>query len=164
MKSASVLLLLLLLVGGAHAAQMYKWIDQDGKVQYTDTPPPTNAKNVEKRKVQGNVIQANEPPFSMQQTTKNFPVTLWVTDCGEVCDKARTLLNSRGVPFTEKNPQTPETIEEFKKLTKGDLQVPLIQIGDLKTIKGYESDEWNAALDTAGYPKGKSPAAAPAAK
>jgi hypothetical protein len=34
----------LLLAGGApNAAQMYKWVDKDGKVHYTQTPPPSTA-------------------------------------------------------------------------------------------------------------------------
>jgi hypothetical protein len=33
-------LVLSLLAAGAVSAQQYKWIDQDGKVRYGDTPPP----------------------------------------------------------------------------------------------------------------------------
>ncbi len=32
--------LALLLAAGHAGAQMYKWIDKDGKVRYSDTPPP----------------------------------------------------------------------------------------------------------------------------
>ena len=41
MKAIRVLLgLLLLLAAGSVGAQLYKWIDKDGKVRYGDTPPP----------------------------------------------------------------------------------------------------------------------------
>jgi hypothetical protein len=34
------LAMLMLAVAGSAGAQMYKWVDQDGKVRYGDTPPP----------------------------------------------------------------------------------------------------------------------------
>jgi hypothetical protein len=34
------LAMLLLCVAGSAGAQMYKWVDKDGKVRYGDTPPP----------------------------------------------------------------------------------------------------------------------------
>ena len=33
----------ILLATATVAAQVYKWVDKDGKVQYTDTPPPASA-------------------------------------------------------------------------------------------------------------------------
>lgn len=43
MKRSGFFLFLLCLALPAHA-QLYKWVDADGKVQYTDKPPPTGAK------------------------------------------------------------------------------------------------------------------------
>ena len=41
---------LAILLGAATVtAQVYKWVDKDGKVQYTDTPPPLDAKGVPKK-------------------------------------------------------------------------------------------------------------------
>lgn len=41
MKGIPILLALVLsIAAGDAAAQMYKWIDKDGKVRYGDTPPP----------------------------------------------------------------------------------------------------------------------------
>jgi len=37
---ASCIGLALLLAAGTAFAQMYRWVDQDGKVRYGDTPPP----------------------------------------------------------------------------------------------------------------------------
>jgi hypothetical protein len=39
----SILCIYTLLVGSAHAA-IYKWVDENGNVQYTQTPPPANVK------------------------------------------------------------------------------------------------------------------------
>src|SRR5689334_21122673 len=38
-KASSIYLALLLCAGTAFA-QMYRWVDKDGKVRYGDTPPP----------------------------------------------------------------------------------------------------------------------------
>ena len=38
-----------MLVAATAGAQMYRWVDKDGKVHYTDTPPPGAAKDVQKR-------------------------------------------------------------------------------------------------------------------
>jgi len=97
------LIALLLAAGTVQAAQLYRWVDDKGRVEWRDTPPPANAKKVERRTVGGSVIETTELPFSVQQAAKNFPLTLFITDCGDGCTKARAHLNRRGLPFTEKN-------------------------------------------------------------
>jgi hypothetical protein len=44
MKRLSVALGLALCVALPASAQMYKWVDSNGKVQYSDKPPPSNIK------------------------------------------------------------------------------------------------------------------------
>jgi Domain of unknown function (DUF4124) len=44
MKRLSVALVLALCAALAASAQMYKWVDSDGKVHYSDKPPPSNIK------------------------------------------------------------------------------------------------------------------------
>lgn len=44
-----IILLLLLIVGVAANGQVYKWVDADGKTQYTDQPPPSGAANDESK-------------------------------------------------------------------------------------------------------------------
>ena len=41
-----VLLLAIAATGGVAHAQMYKWVDKDGKTHYTDSPPPDDAKKL----------------------------------------------------------------------------------------------------------------------
>ena len=155
------------IVASAYGAEMYRWTDEKGIVNYTPYPPPANIKKVEQKKLGGSTIQTSELPYSAQLAAKNFPVTLYATDCGEPCANARAHLAKRGVPYTEKNPQLPEQIEEFKKLTGGSMQVPLLVVGRSSTIKGYLASDWDAALDVAGYPSsipsGAKPAAVPPA-
>lgn len=149
-KIAILTFALAVLTLSASAAQLYRWVDERGNVEWRDTPPPPNAKNVEQRKISTSPTQAGALPYSLQQAVKNFPVTLWVTNCGAVCDKARAHLTRRGVPHTERNPQS--EVEEFKKIAGGSLEVPLLTVGT-NQLKGYLESSWDSALDFAGYPK-----------
>ena len=150
MKRLAMLAMVLSAVSGALvAAEFYRWVDEKGNVEWRDTPPPPNAVKVERRRVGVSTIQTSELPYSVQQAARNFPATLWVSNCGAPCDQARAHLARRGVPYTEKDPQG--DIESFMKLTGG-TEVPVLYVGSNR-IKGYLESEWDAALDTAGYPR-----------
>ncbi|OGA47371.1 MAG: hypothetical protein A3G24_11860 [Betaproteobacteria bacterium RIFCSPLOWO2_12_FULL_62_13] len=151
MKRTAVLTLVFSLISAPlMAAQLYRWVDEKGNVEWRDTPPPATAKKVEQRTIGVSTIETSDLPYSVQQAVKNFPVTLWVTNCGDACDKARSHLNRRGVPYTENDPQS--DLAGFKKASGGDLQVPLLFVGSNR-LKGYLESDWEAALDVAGYPK-----------
>jgi hypothetical protein len=148
----NLLCALLFLASAAHAAQLYRWVDSKGNVEWRDTPPPatTPAKNVEQRRIGGNVIETGEAPYSVQLAAKNHPVTFCSsTDCGKACEGARAHLARRGVPHTEKNPTT--DLEGFKKVSPAS-EVPILQVGAI-TLKGYLESEWDSTLDAAGYPR-----------
>ena len=151
MKTTLILhLALCLLAAPLGAAQLYRWVDEKGNVEWRDTPPPSTARKVEQRKLGVSVIQTSELPYSLQLAVKNHPVTLWITDCGEVCARVRSHLNRRGVPHTERNPQA--EMEAFRKASGGGLELPLLQVGS-RQLKGYLERDWDAALDAAGYPR-----------
>jgi hypothetical protein len=135
----------------SNAAQLYRWVDAKGNVEWRDTPPPASApaKKVEQRRMGDNVTTGNDLPYSVQLAVKNHPVTLWTTDCGAVCTNARAHLNRRGIPYTDKNPQS--DFEAFKKISP-DGSVPLLQVGSAR-LKGYLESEWDSTLDYAGYPR-----------
>jgi hypothetical protein len=150
MKTLPIAALALALAAGPLcAAQLYRWVDDKGHVEYRDTPPPAHAKKVERRDVGGNTIETSELPYSVQLAVKNHPVTLWSYDCGDPCTKARAHLVKRGVPFTERSPQ--KELDAMKKATGG-TDVPFLVVGSTQ-LKGYLDTAWDAALDTAGYPR-----------
>jgi len=133
----------------AHA-ELYKWTDAEGKVHYSDTPPPGGVKKSEKKKLADKPATATMP-YPLQQAVKNFPVTLYSFDCGEGCTNASALLKKRGVPHTLVDPKDPQGREELKKATGGEAVAPVLQVGR-RVLKGYEESQWNSALDIAGYP------------
>jgi uncharacterized protein DUF4124 len=146
-------MLLAVLISSALLAQAetYKWVDADGKVHYSDQPPPPSARKSERKQL-GDKPGEVALPYVLQQAVKNFPVTLFVYECGEGCGRARALLVRRGVPHTIKDPMVPDMREELKKATGGEEVVPVLKIGR-RVLRGFEEGQWNAALDDAGYPK-----------
>src|SRR6185295_8493393 len=89
MKQLIPVVLLSVATGAFAAAQLYRWVDDKGNVEYRDTPPPQNAKKVEERRVVTSTIETSSPSYAVQQAAKNFPVTLWAYECGDPCKNAR---------------------------------------------------------------------------
>jgi hypothetical protein len=140
----------------AQNQQVYRYVDKDGRVVYSDRGPPSDARDVQSKRLRGNVIENNDIPIASQQAQERFPVTLYSFDCGEVCRQGEALLNRRGVPYSGVNVETPEGAEQLSKMT-GELRAPVLQVGDRTFIKGYSEAQWNKALDEAGYPKAPAP-------
>ncbi len=158
MKALALIVALMVVIGPAVAGKLYKWVDKDGNVHYTDQLPPPEAKTTERKQL-GDKASDGPVPYALQQAVKNFPVTLYTADqCGDACSKASALLSQRGVPFTEKNARDPAAAEELKALIGGKLEVPVMKLGS-QVVRGWEESAWNTALDAAGYPKWAMPSA-----
>jgi glutaredoxin len=159
----------LALAAAAASAQTYRWVDRDGKVNFTDTPPPAFARDVQKRARDPGPPDTLQGSYDLQQAQKRFPVVLYTTPDGcQPCKDARDLLTKRGVPFREVVVGSNETREDLKKVSS-EMEVPVLTVGK-DVHRGFETGMYNSALDTAGYPKTALPgavqqaAAKPAAK
>ena len=141
----------LLLLPVLAQAQMYRWVDDNGKVHYSDRAPLSGAKNVQKQSISVGQSSSASLPYALQQAVRNFPVTLYTSEvCKEPCDQARELLNKRGVPYSEVTVTDEADLAQLKKLS-GDSVVPVMTVGR-EVYKGFESGAYKAALDSAGYP------------
>jgi glutaredoxin len=136
----------------AQAQQVFRYVDKDGKVVYSDRAPPADSKDVQAKRLSPNYIENNDVPLALTQAMDRFPVTLYTFACGTVCQNAEALLNRRGVPFTTVNVEDAKGAEQLQKLT-GAQQAPVLQIGDKLIAKGFNETRWSAMLDEAGYPK-----------
>ena len=145
------LLMGLLMLTNVQAGELYRSIDKDGKVHYSDTPLE-GSEDFERLKLPAEPATGDNLSYETKRAMENFPVTLYTyPDCGSACLKAREMLNKRGIPYTEKSLTTKEAIEAFRKDSGGG-QVPALTIG--KTwLKGFLDEQWNNELDFAGYPK-----------
>jgi glutaredoxin len=166
-----------LVAASSGAQQLYRWVDKDGKVTYSQNPPPRDAgaKSVQQRRITsgGPADDTAQMPFAVRQAVTNFPVTLYTAPECAGCNEAKALLNKRGVPFREVTVSDEASRDGLKKST-GDTRVPAMLVGRA-VEKGFEESSYNSALDNAGYPRtslftgkppalpGPKPAAKPAA-
>ena len=131
---------------GASAERLYKWVDQDGKVHYSATPP-ADTDAVQKNIRTGGSRDSGGPDLSDKPA-----VALYVVPKCSGCDEARSYLRKRGIPFSEKNVEGDVKAQEELKKKSGGLSVPTITIGE-KVMRGYMESLLEGELDTAGYPK-----------
>lgn len=154
---SALLAVLCLATLAAQAQTTYRWVGKDGKVHYSDQPPPpSETKEVQKKKLgPANVVGTSGPSYEAQVATRKSPLTLYTSaNCIQNCQIARDFLKRRGAAFTEKVIGTQEDADDFKKATGiEELSVPVLQAGG-KAEKGYEENAWSALLDAAGYPRG----------
>jgi glutaredoxin len=136
----------------AAALAQYKWIDADGKVTYGDSPP-RDAKKIERlnapAEAPGSALL--NLPFELRRAVENFPVQVYTTADCNACQAGRELLRARGVPFEELTVATREDVELMRTRGYGDM-LPVISIGR-NALRQLNPDEWNRALDAAGYPR-----------
>ena len=146
----SLLVLCLALSSLTVSAETYRWIDPQGRTVISDTPPSGRARDVSKSGVGG--PNTDELPYASRIAAENYPVVLYTSaECTKECKDARDLLNSRGVPFSERMVQKQEDVDELKQLV-GDFFVPTLKVGK-QTFRGYESVAYGNLPDLAGYPK-----------
>jgi glutaredoxin len=148
-------LLLAALATCAIAQDAYRWVGKDGKVHYSDAPPPADAQKVEPKRLDASVVSGAEKySYETRRAAADFPITLYVSaDCGNPCESARKYLATRGIPYAEKRVESASDIAAFKQATQSDT-MPTILVGKM-VGKGFQEDGWSSLLHAAGYPAAK---------
>lgn len=144
--------LLALAAPSSHAQKIYRIVGPDGRVTFSDTPPPPNvqATTMSPSGRAGGGADVGALPLALRQIVGRYPVTLYTGDGCQPCNAGRSLLTARGVPFTERTVTTPQDADALQQLS-GQNSLPLLTIGG-QQIKGFLSSEWVQYLDAAGYP------------
>jgi glutaredoxin len=147
----ALILVSIALAAASAQAQQYRWVDEKGRVHYTDTPPPPSAKSAQKKNLKGNEL-GQQPSYELTQAIQKAPVTLYTfTECKDPCQMARDVLNKRGIPFREKQVSNQQMLDELKQVSGG-LNVPVLVVGT-QVEKNASPEAFNQALDIAGYPR-----------
>ena len=136
----------------SQAQQVYRIVGPDGKVTFSDQPPPvaSNAKVTAGNAASGGGVATSSLPFELRQVALKYPVTLYTGEnCGP-CVSARSLLITRGIPFSEKTVITADDAGALNRIS-GDNTLPFATIGG-QHLKGFSDSEWTQFLNAAGYP------------
>ncbi len=146
---------LLLVACGVLAQPLYRSVDKNGKVTYTDQAPAANVQPATPRS--GSVAAGSASidngglPYALRQVVQRYPVTIYTSEeCGP-CSAGRSLLVTRGVPFDERSVKTDTDVAALQRIS-GQSSLPLLSIGS-QQLKGFSDQEWSQYLDAAGYPK-----------
>ena len=146
-----------MLGGVSQAQQVYRIVGADGKVTFSDTPPPAaNKAKVTAGAGSGatpanaGAVTASSLPYELRQVASKYPVTFYSGEnCGP-CASARSLLITRGIPFAEKTVITAEDAQALQRLS-GESSLPFATVG-AQQLKGFADAEWTQFLNAAGYP------------
>ncbi|MES2413611.1 MAG: glutaredoxin family protein [Pseudomonadota bacterium] len=139
--------------GIAHAQQVYRIVGPDGKVTFSDKPPPATSNAKVSTPTLGSTGGASSGaglPFELRQVVSKYPVTIYTRGGCAPCTSARNLLVNRGVPFTEKTIATSDDAEALQRIS-GESTLPFATIGG-QQMKGFSDIEWTQFLNAAGYP------------
>lgn len=120
-------------------AQVQRSVGADGRVTYSDAPAPAAQHRAASAAL----------PYALRQAVQRYPVTLYSAAQCTPCDSGRRLLQSRGIPFSEKTVETAADVAALERLA-GTRELPVLGIG-AQQIKGFSDTDWNQYLDAAGY-------------
>lgn len=137
----------------SQAQQVYRIVGPDGKVTFSDQPPPAASKAKVTAANTGGAggISTASLPFELRKVVGQYPVTLYTGANCAPCASARSMLTTRGIPFAEKTVTTNEDTEALQRIS-GDSSLPFLTIGS-QQLKGFSDAAWTQFLDAAGYPK-----------
>ena len=151
-RRGATLGLAMLLCMGSAGAQVFKWVDANGKTHFSDQPPPSTAKPAQVKPSAGGASGVSLP-YALATAARNYPVTLFTTNpCGG-CDQGRAFLKSRGIPFTEKTVSN-EADEAKLKEAGGSGNMPFLLVGSARST-GFQAEAWTSMLNVALYPATK---------
>jgi glutaredoxin len=125
------LILLALLLAWPASAGVYKWTDAQGRIHYSDSPPPA-AKTTQLR------LQTYTGPVEVSRAVgTDSGVTIYTTEWCGVCQRAKAFFKQNGVPFREWDVEKTEYgAIKFKQL--GGSGVPVITVGAEKMM-GFDA-------------------------
>ena len=137
------------------AAALYKVVNPDGSVTYTDRPLVDNTSRITPMNRSGRPSPNAPPeaalPSGLREAAQRWPVTLYTaTECS-ACNDSRQWLAQRGIPYAEKRVVTEEDALALERIVGG-RSVPSLSIG-AQPLRGFSDTDWAAYLDVAGYPR-----------
>ncbi len=157
-------LIVFLLTLGVASAEIYSWVDENGVVHYSDTPPAHITEWEEKEEVTGNDSQQDNQTQKYEYNPELISeildelgddseavsepgpnVELYVTSWCTYCHKAKAFFRSKGIEFTEYNIENDEEAAKRMLSHTSSRAVPFVIING-QTIQGYSIAAYERAL------------------
>jgi glutaredoxin len=118
---------------GIAYADVYKWKDEQGRMQFGDRPPAGSAS----QKVPIRSYGAPEETTTETDVPTAAGVVMYSTTWCAICRQARAYMISKGIPFTEHDVEKSEIGRTAYKKMKG-TGVPIILVGDQR-MNGFSA-------------------------
>ena len=136
------LLLMLTLVCLPSFGEIYKWVDESGKVHYGDSLPPT----AQRQDIKADINTFEKQSYNFQPSPAAAPpqakVVMYATSWCGYCRKARTYFKSQGIDYTEYDiEKNADAKRRYDNL--GGNGVPLILVGSEK-MAGFSQQRFDS--------------------
>lgn len=137
----------LLVSAGVSANQVYRWLDDTGKVHFSDRQPGgDNASDIEVKSYRGSPEISAAPAESA-----SVQVTMFTTSWCGYCKRARAYLNRMGIPYVEYDVERDAVGKrKYEKLHAHG--VPVILVGNQR-MNGFSAPSLEKLLRNAGLVK-----------
>lgn len=155
---------LLALLATAASGQAYRWVDDQGRVRYSDTPPPAAAKGARRLAAPAPREAPQSPSLASvpEPIRPALEITFYTNSgCGQLCADALAHLRARAARFRLVEVETEEALAELRKVS-GAMNVPVLVVGTA-IQRGYDAAQYDRLLDAAGLPKAAARTPEPAA-
>ena len=130
------------------AQQIHRWVDAEGRVQYSDQPPPG---------VKSSPVEARISSYSGTPVVSGVPspaasrpeIRMYATDWCPYCKKAQAFFARQGIRYTHVDIEKSDAARaEYRRL--GGRGVPVILVGTQR-MNGFSEERLAQMLKTAGY-------------
>ncbi|MDE1465215.1 DUF4124 domain-containing protein [Spartinivicinus poritis] len=141
----TVFLFITAMLANIASAEIYRWVDQNGKVHFSDKKPQhkqVNTVNINQTNTYQNVELKPLGPSSVSTNRKrNKGVVMYSAEWCGYCKVARNYFQSKNIPFKEYDiEKSQKGRDDFNKLGGGG--VPLILVGK-KRMSGFTQQRFD---------------------
>ena len=130
------------------SAEIYRWVDEQGRVHFSDSASQQDAEQVEVKVQTVKTVRVNYlPEWSSALAPPAASVVMYSTTWCGVCKRAKRYFQEQGIAYTEKDIEARDDWrQEFDRL--GGVGVPLILVGK-RSMSGFSASRFDALYEQA---------------
>lgn len=129
---------------GCFAVELYRWKDENGRIHFSDKPPPKEKIEKFNIKVKSYSGPATVSTHNVEAAVED-KVIIYLTEWCPYCKQAKDYMDSKAISYREYDIEKSKRAERaFKKL--GGKGVPLILVGNMK-MQGFNPGKLNNMIN-----------------